>query len=90
MILLECGCSSRLRISILIETILLKWHCTQFCQDQIRDDKAKMAKAVRKNVTIPKSSINIGLIIFAEFDLRREQESSEMSCVIQNMDLYTK
>ena len=28
---------------------------TQFCQDQIRDDKAKMAKAVRKNVTIPKS-----------------------------------
>ena len=64
---------------------------TQFCQDQIRDDKAKMAKAVRKNVTIPKSSINIGLIIFAEFDLRREQESSEMSCVIQKfIILYYK
>ena len=50
-----------------------------------------MAKAVRKNVTIPKSSINIGLIIFAEFDLRREQESSEMSCVIQKfIILYYK
>ena len=57
--------------------------CTQFCQDQIRDNQGEIPKAVRKNLTVSKSSITNGPIIFGEFDLRREQESSQMTCVIQ-------